>query len=283
MRMRCAALVSSGLLVWGNAWGAPAIVTEPQTFNWGRQAENKGEYAYTIAVKNAGDEELQITNIRAGCSCTKVDMKKKNLAPGESTEMTGTLTTKGVEGVMQKAIILTTNDPLNQTTMVTLAIRFPVNGEGVRIKYSPVVANWRDGALVAYVTVENCEPNTPAKIEAMELPEGWDSPQALPITIAPEDRTGVILTRKAEVKSEVAAFDALPFALITDSAKTPRLKGALAYTLSAPAHPLQAPPGPPAAAPGTTPTPLPGTAAPPAPPAPAAPSATPEAGAKPAP
>ena len=229
MRTSYATLLSSGLLAWCSVWAGPSIVLEPPTFDWGRQTENKGEYTYTFTVKNAGDEELQITRIRPGCSCTKVELKKQNLAPGESTEMTGALKTTGVEGAMQKGIILTTNDPLHQTMMANLAIRFAINGQGLRIKGNPVAVRLRQDTLWAYVMLENCEPDKAIRIEAMELPEGWDCQQTLPVTVAAEDRTSVVLTRPLGANVEPQAFDSLPFTVVTDSAKTPRVQGALSY------------------------------------------------------
>jgi hypothetical protein len=253
MRMSHAAALSSGLLVWCSAWAAPSIVLEPATFDWGRQTENKGEYTYTFTVKNAGDEELQITRVRPGCSCTKVELKKQNLAPGESTEMTGGLTTKGNEGAIQKGIILTTNDPLRQTAVANLAIRFPINGQGLRLKGSPIAARLRQDALWAYVVIENCEPSTEVRIEGMELPAGWDSPQTLPIIVRPEDRMTVTLTRKTVDGVEPEAFDSLPFTLVTDSAKTPRVQGALAYSPETRITTVSAPAGQQAAGTGAAP------------------------------
>ncbi len=253
MRRDGAVWLSSGLLACCTAWGAPLIELEPQAFDWGRQTQNKGEYTYAFKVKNAGDEVLQISNVRAGCSCTKVDLKKKTLAPGESTEMTGSLTTTGIEGVMQKGIILTTNDPQHPNAVASLAIRFPINGQGLRIRGTGLPARWREGALWAYVTVENCEPGKPILIEAMELPEGWDCTQTLPITVPPEDRATVILSRKAAVAAETQTFADLPFTLVTDSVKTPRVQNTLTYR-----------PEPPPAAPAPTPPPA-ATAATPAP------------------
>ncbi len=210
-------------------WAAPALVLEPTVFDWGRQTENKGEYPFTFVVKNAGDQELEITRVRAGCSCTKVDLKKDKLAPGESTEMTGVLTTKGIEGPVQKGIILTSNDPVHQTTIANLTIRFPINGEGLRIRGNPVWARLRDGALWAFAVVENCEPQTPIKVEAMELPEGWDSKQTLPVVVAPEERQTLVLVRNVAEDAAATPFDGLPFTLVTDCPKTPRVSGTLNY------------------------------------------------------
>lgn len=130
---------------------------------------------------------------------------------------------------MQKGIILTSNDPLHQTVVANLAIRFPVNGQGVRIKGTPTPVRLRQDALWAYVIVENCEPDKPILVQAMELPEGWDCQQTLPISVPAEDRISVVLTRSVGANAEPQVFDGLAFTLVTDSAKTPRVQGALAY------------------------------------------------------
>lgn len=208
---------------------APAIVVDPPTANLGRQVENKGEYNFRFTVKNTGDEVLQITRVRPGCSCTKVELKKTELAPGESTEMTGVLTTRGVEGLMSKGIILTSNDPVHATTVANVEVRFPYAGVGLVLRGNPTAARLRQGALWAYVTVVNCEPDREARIEAMELPEGWDCVQTLPVIVRAEDRMVIQLKRDVGEAIEPEAFSDLPFTFVTDSAKTPRVQGAITY------------------------------------------------------
>ena len=249
MNLHRKAMVTLGLALGCCAWGAPVLELEPSVFDWGRQAESGAEYAFRFTVRNAGDEELQITRVRSGCSCTKAALQKQALAPGESTELTGTFSTKGMEGVMQKAIMLTTNDPLRPNVPATLAIRLPFKARGARLQNNSNAVFWREGALWSYVVVENCEPDTPVLIEAMELPPAWDCQERLPITVAPEDRALVALTRKAPQREEVQAFDGLPFLLLTDSVLSPRLQGTLSYQPAAPPAPTGAPPAPPPADP----------------------------------
>jgi hypothetical protein len=224
LRLFVLASVAAGVVCAG-----PVLTLEPTIFEWGRQAENKENYPFSFTVKNTGDEELQITRVRPGCSCTQVDLKKQTLAPGETTEMKGVLSTKGIEGTLQKGIILTSNDPVRQTTVANLSIRFPINGQGLRLRGAQTSARLRQGALWAYLVVENCEPDTAITIEAMELPAGWDCPQALPMTVKPEDRITITLNRPLGSEEEPEPFDNLPLTLVTDCAKTPRIAGTLSY------------------------------------------------------
>ncbi|NLF31897.1 MAG: DUF1573 domain-containing protein, partial [Planctomycetes bacterium] len=218
-----------GILIGGSLGAAPVLVLEPATYEWGRQTDNKGAYPFSFTVKNTGDEALVISKVRPGCSCTEVTLKKEALAPGESTEMTGVLTTKGTEGSMRKGIILTTNDPNRPTAVATLDIRFPIAGEGLRLRGNTVYCSLRDDAIRAYLVVENCEEATPLQIEAMELPEGWDCAQTLPVAVPPEERVTLVLSRPLVEGATVEPFENLAFTLIADSPKTPRLQGTLVY------------------------------------------------------
>jgi len=233
------------LVTGGFASGGPVLRLEPATYGWGRQVENKGEYAFTFTVTNAGDEELRIARVRPACSCTKVELKKQNLAPGESTQMTGVLTTKGTEGTMRKGIILSSNDPLHDTTVATLEIRFPLDCQGVRIRGTPVMAVLRQEALWAHVVVENCDPEQPAQVLAVELPEGWRCAQSLPVRIQPEERVSVSLTKTVNGTAAPAPFGNVAFTLVTDSPQSLRVQGTIAYrpdgtatVISAPGTPL---------------------------------------------
>jgi hypothetical protein len=260
MRMKYAALASSALLAWCSAWGAPVLTLEPLIIDWGRQTENKGEYTFTFTLKNTGDEELKIDKVKPGCSCTKAELKKDTLAPGESTELTGTLATKNVQGALRKAINFTSNDPVHPTVVGSLAIRFPFNGTGVRLRIDPTPVFVQEKALWAYVTLENCEPETPAQIDAIEVPAGWETPQSLPVTIPVEERFSFAIKRQAEVGPEEKAFDGVAFTVVTNSTKTPRIQGTVAYRPAPPPAPAPAPATPatpPAAAPAAGATPAP--------------------------
>ena len=258
----------------------PALVLEPASVELGRQAENKGEYAFSFKVKNGGDQELQVSQVRAGCSCTKVTMAKKTLAPGEVSEITGVLTTKGIEGEMRKSITVTSNDPVHPNVVASIAVRFPLGGVGLRLKGATSYAQLRDGVLRAYLTVENCETDAPIEVTAIELPQGWECMQKLPLSVKPEGRGTMVLTRKQEAGADVSAFSNLPFVVVTSSAKTPRVQGSLAYLptvpTSQPAPAPMAPTGPQVRWPMTKPAPAP-AATPASPPAPAAAAGAPAA------
>lgn len=211
------------------ARAAPRLEMEPETYEWGRQEENKGLYEFRFVLRNTGDASLHITKVRPGCGCTKVDLKQETLAPGESTEMTGTLKTAGSEGKMSKSIAMTTDDPTRPTSMATLSIRFPYAGVGLKPSYNPAAARLSNGTLRADIRLVNCETVTPVQVQAMELPPGWDCEGELPVTVGPEEEYTLRLFRPVAGDETPAAFDALKCVLRTDCDKKPTVDVVLAY------------------------------------------------------
>ena len=66
-------------------------------------------------LTNAGDADLEITQIRPGCGCTKAEAGKNKLAPGESTTINALFDTTGFSGEVNKAVTVMTNDPTRGT------------------------------------------------------------------------------------------------------------------------------------------------------------------------
>lgn len=207
----------------------PRLVIEPADFEWGRQPDNKGTYEFLFTLRNAGDAPLEITNVRPGCGCTKVDLKQNTLAAGESTTMSGVLDTKGIEGHMRKGIILTTTDPERRTVVANLDIRFPFNCQGLRMRMTSYAARLQRDALWVYVQVENCDAAKAIQIQGVEVRQGWTCVDSLPITVEPEMRQLLRLTRPVEEGTEPDAFSDLPFKILSDSPLTPELEGSISY------------------------------------------------------
>jgi len=270
--------VLAAMLAWGAvAHCAPALQLEPAEFTWESQAENKGAYDFAFTVTNTGDEDLQITNVRPGCpSCTKLTMAQRTLKPGESTRMTGTLTTADVEGPMHRVIYLSSNDPARPVAKAGLSIRLPFQAQGLRLKGMAPPVQVRRGVYRTTVIVENCEAETPVNVTAIELPEGWSCERPLPVTVPAEGRVTLVLRGGALTGSDGGAA----FTLISDSTKTPRLQGSLAVRGSNAQRPAS--PGTPFGRPRRRPAEPAAETAPTAPAAPAAEGAAPVAPATPA-
>lgn len=58
------------------------------TYDWGKVSPPKeGHLDGVIKMKNVGDRDLKLTEIRPGCGCTKTDPDKMELKPGEVSTM----------------------------------------------------------------------------------------------------------------------------------------------------------------------------------------------------
>jgi hypothetical protein len=63
---------------------------------------------FTFSFTNEGDEPLQITNVKASCSCTASEWSRDPIAPGESGFVTAGYNAKAV-GMFNKTITVFSN------------------------------------------------------------------------------------------------------------------------------------------------------------------------------
>lgn len=75
-----------------------------------------GQFKY----KNVGDKPVRILSVKTSCGCTTTALKKNDVAPGESGEITATFTIGNRTGMQQKSVNVTTDDPQNKTTVLML-------------------------------------------------------------------------------------------------------------------------------------------------------------------
>lgn len=96
-----------------------------------------GMLDHTFKIKNTGNADLEILQVRAACGCTVVGKHPKVIKPGETGEFPVRLNTASVYNVYSKSIAITTNDPAKPQVMLA------VKGEVKRhIDISPTVANF---------------------------------------------------------------------------------------------------------------------------------------------
>lgn len=104
------ALLSGVAVLGGVAGAAPVIMSPEPTFNFG-EVNNDQKVVRDFVIKNAGDEPLQITDVKTTCGCTVAKPAVNTLAPGEETKVTVTFDLKGKQGPQTKKITVLTNDP----------------------------------------------------------------------------------------------------------------------------------------------------------------------------
>jgi hypothetical protein len=76
---------------------------------------------HSFVITNTGGDILQILDLKASCGCTVAIPDKKELKPGESTQIKVTFNSGGRKGPQTKTVNVKTNDP--ETPVLTLKIK----------------------------------------------------------------------------------------------------------------------------------------------------------------
>lgn len=106
------------------------VIAQPQllmqdTVNWGVVIP-EGDPGATASVSadvklsNGGSEMLRITEVRPSCGCTTAPLDKDSLARGEETTMRIKLNLPSHNGLVQKTITVSSNDPMNPQKVLHL-------------------------------------------------------------------------------------------------------------------------------------------------------------------
>jgi hypothetical protein len=120
--------VYSGTLCFADK--GPAIKFEELKRDFGNK--KMGEVLkHKFRFENVGDEPLVIHRIRTSCGCTAAILTKKELDPGEKSEIQVTFNTRGYYGEQNKFIYVESNDPSHSAVqlMVSASIEVPPSPE----------------------------------------------------------------------------------------------------------------------------------------------------------
>lgn len=88
------------------------------THDWGKVSP--GKLTTEVQVKNVGNQELKISEVRPGCGCTAAPIDKNVLAPGEVGKISVTLDVSGRAGAVDKIITITSNDTVAPSRVLHL-------------------------------------------------------------------------------------------------------------------------------------------------------------------
>jgi hypothetical protein len=158
------ALVTGLLTAFGVASAAPSLVIPNQSFDFG-YAPQQSELSYSYWLHSTGSDTLKILQVIPGCGCTKAPLEKETLAPGDSTRLEVTFSSKRYQGQITKQPRIQTNvGPPDMTVKFTTNIvrrpdsTFPVlikpykldltqQGDKVRDEIRFTIQNISDQAL----------------------------------------------------------------------------------------------------------------------------------------
>lgn len=102
----------------------PKIEITPSSFDFG-DVEFGKILDYTFKLKNAGNEILEIKRVATSCGCTKGEINKEKINPGEEAELlvtydTGAMSGSHAQGKQERIIYVKSNDPVNPQVEVMI-------------------------------------------------------------------------------------------------------------------------------------------------------------------
>lgn len=121
LRWGLAALVflSFALFLVSEADAGPKVALPEADFDFGMIQEGE-KVTHVFRIVNAGDEPLQIREVKADCGCTATSLSRTSLAPKEAGEVKVVFDSRNRLGSFQKNVRIFTNDPQQATSLVVI-------------------------------------------------------------------------------------------------------------------------------------------------------------------
>jgi hypothetical protein len=102
----------------------------------------------TFKYSNKGDKPIRITNVKSSCGCTVPALKKNDVAPGESGEITATFNIGNRTGTQVKTVAVQTDDPAQPMHNLVLKAVIPE-----MLQVQPAFVYWETGEAVKPKTI----------------------------------------------------------------------------------------------------------------------------------
>ncbi len=135
---------------------APQLVVEQLNYDFGEVLQG-GKVDFTFRFRNAGDEVLEVGNVRSSCGCTAALLSARRIAPGDVGELQATFDSTRFQGAVTKVISLDANDP--QQPQVSFSLYGNVKAE---LLLQPERVNWgvveSQQPLESRLTISNLSP-----------------------------------------------------------------------------------------------------------------------------
>ena len=111
-------LISFSITAFSQLMGPKASVQQVD-YNFGNIKQGD-IVSHTFVISNSGGDLLKITDVRASCGCTAANPTKRELKPGESSNLEVTFNSKGRKGPQTKTVNVVTNDPDKKDITLTI-------------------------------------------------------------------------------------------------------------------------------------------------------------------
>lgn len=100
---------------------APNLVLDANRFDFGAVDEG-ARVKHVFKITNGGAALLKIFSAYASCGCTLASLEKKELQPGETTDLTVTVDTAMKQNKITKIVSVCSNDPVHPVSPIELAM-----------------------------------------------------------------------------------------------------------------------------------------------------------------
>jgi len=99
----------------------PKLVLSEESWHFGEVRPDE-QPSHVFKIKNEGEQKLVIESVYSSCSCVILELVKKEIEPGEETELVATFDPYGYEGDVTKNITVKSNDPEKPEKIIETSI-----------------------------------------------------------------------------------------------------------------------------------------------------------------
>jgi hypothetical protein len=104
----------------------PQLILQQTSFDFGDIQQGE-KVTHTFVLSNGGGDLLIISDVKASCGCTAAAPDKKELVPGESTNLVVTFNSARRSGKQSKTVRIFSNDPNNPEMFLNITGNVVVN------------------------------------------------------------------------------------------------------------------------------------------------------------
>jgi hypothetical protein len=152
--------ITTNLLAQPRIQAIPGTTLELGDYIQGQKAEK------IVHIRNSGTDTLRIGEVRAACGCTATLMTKKNLAPGDTGDLSITFNTEHYTGRATKQVFVQSNDSTSPKLTITFSASItPVLS--VSPQYFAFEKATLDTTMIRTVNITNGLPKDHVKITSV--------------------------------------------------------------------------------------------------------------------
>lgn len=161
--------------------GKPKIKFDQTVYDFGKTSQVE-HVTGRFTFQNVGDGVLQMGKPTTTCGCTVAGVKPEVLQPGEKGELTFSLNLGRTRAILQKNIVVTSNDPENPKVTLTVKADYTPLYQINPINFYVNLRKGNETNLTALVTRTDGQPFQVAKIQPSQ---SWIEAKAEPDANAP--------------------------------------------------------------------------------------------------